>query len=217
MKICLLASGSWMVHWWHRWHSLAAAESNHCGFVVTGCCRIWVICACRKWRASFGKLLLLESYTCCICWYWLWLLASTKLWSTTLQCDQKSKKTETLFYVLSLALWCIIKANLDPHGSSIPPVCNCSAETVFLPLHHLVDCVWYRGTAPLMNFCKDGITSGLLADVTMIMVTLAVEHGQMSPGYLVTSQNKISHPGATDITIIMVTLTAQYKCLAQIL
>jgi len=64
------------------------------------------------------------------------------------------KKTETLFYMLSLAPWCIIKANLDPHSSSIPPVCNCSAETVFFVLHHLVDCVWYHGTDPLMDFLQ---------------------------------------------------------------
>jgi len=57
----------------------------------------------------------------------------------------------------------------------------------FLPLHHLVDCVRYCGTAPLVNFCDNDVTSGLLADITMVTVTLAAEHGQTSLGYLVTS------------------------------
>jgi len=37
----------------------------------------------------------------------------------------------------------------------------------------------------------DDITSGLLADITVTMVTLAVEHGQMTfLGYIVMSQNR---------------------------
>ncbi len=53
-------------------------------------------------------------------------------------------------------------------------------------------------TNPAWNLVPDGcdITSGLLDDITMTMVTLAMGHGQMSLlGYLMTSQNKASYLG----------------------
>jgi len=61
------------------------------------------------------------------------------------------------------------------------------------------------------------VTSGLPDDVTMRTVTLTMGHGQTSlPGYMVTSQIKITHLGyPTDVTMTTVILAVGYKCMAQ--
>jgi len=47
-----------------------------------------------------------------------------------------------------------------------------------------------------LGVMDDDVTSGLLADVTMMMVTLAVGHRQMAlPGYRMMSWDNASHPG----------------------
>jgi len=59
----------------------------------------------------------------------------------------------------------------------------------------------------------DDITIGLLANVTMTAMTLAVGHGQMYLGYLMMSQ-KVSHIWVSiDITIRTATLTVQHQCM----
>jgi len=47
-----------------------------------------------------------------------------------------------------------------------------------------------------LGVMDDDVTSGLLADVTMMMVTLAAGHRQMAlPGYRMMSRDNASHPG----------------------
>jgi len=64
----------------------------------------------------------------------------------------------------------------------------------------------------------DDVTSRLLADITMAMVTLAVGHGQTVTGLLCDITEKGHHIwDMTDINLRTVPLTAQHKCTTQVL